>query len=159
MKSYKALLVLLCCCLAEMQLRGDSVSDGDQKTLDAAQRTEAEATASSTQPTGQPDIHAMLKEMSALQTKFESLESRLTASERTVEEQRAVIKELKEKLEADTSALRKERAEVKVSFSASVRSYGYGFIGPFSNETPLVYGDVFTNVGSAYNPSTGKTVI
>lgn len=120
MKSYKALLVLLCCCLAEMQLRGDSVSDGDQKTLDAAQRTEAEATASSTQPTGQPDIHAMLKEMSALQTKFESLESRLTASERTVEEQRAVIKELKEKLEADTSALRKERAEVKVSFSASV---------------------------------------
>ena len=124
--------MLLCCCLAETQLRGETISENDithqghygeaetreNEVMGAAQRTEAAATAS-TQQTCQPDIHTVLREMSALmveqrvelrytktqmetrlrasENKVETMETRLRASENKVEEQRAVIKELKEK--------------------------------------------------------------
>ena len=107
--------MLLCCCLAETQLRGETISENDithqghygeaetreNEVMGAAQRTEAAATAS-TQQTCQPDIHTVLREMSALMAEQRvevrytktQMETRLRASERTVEEQRAVIKEL-----------------------------------------------------------------
>ena len=110
--------MLLCCCLAETQLRGETISENDithqghsgeaenreNEVMGAAQRTEAAATAS-TQQTCQPDIHTVLREMSALMAEQRveirytktQMETRLRASEKTVEEQRAVIKELKEK--------------------------------------------------------------
>ena len=77
------------------------------KKRGAEWNTEASATAS-TQQTCQPDIHAVLKEMwsvamaeqivelSYTKTQIDAMETRLRASERTVEEQRVVIKELKE---------------------------------------------------------------
>ena len=102
MKTSRALLVLLCCCLAETQLRGETISEHDithqghsgeaenreKEVMGAAQRTEAAAPAS-TQQTCQPDIHTVLREMSALmveqrvelrytETKMEAMETRLT---------------------------------------------------------------------------------
>ncbi|XP_062376319.1 uncharacterized protein LOC134064418 [Sardina pilchardus] len=102
MKTCGALLVLLCCCLAETQLTGDTISDNDithqghygeaetreNEVMGAAQRTEDASTAS-TQQTCQPDIHTVLREMSALvveqrvelrhtKTQMDAMETRLT---------------------------------------------------------------------------------
>ena len=101
------------------------------------------------------------------------METRLRASERTVEEQRAVIKELKEEQEEQTAAvravggsvnltgsqvqkLRWEIEERRVSFSASLVASGDVITGPFNAATPLVYKHIFTNIGNAYNPNTGE---
>ena len=109
MKTSRALLVLLCCCLAETQLRGETISENDithqghsgeaenreNEVMAAAQRTEAAATAS-TQQTCQPDIHTVLREMSALmaeqrvelrytKTQMEAMETRQEASENKAE--------------------------------------------------------------------------
>ena len=109
MKTSGALLVLLCCCLAETQLRGETISENDithqghsgeaenreNEVMAAAQRTEAAATAS-TQQTCQPDIHTVLREMSALmaeqrvelrytKAQMEAVDTRLRASENKAE--------------------------------------------------------------------------
>ncbi|XP_048126215.1 uncharacterized protein LOC125311890 [Alosa alosa] len=136
----------------------------------------------STQQSCQPDIHTVLREMSALvveqrvelrytKTQVEAMETRLRASEKTVEEQRAVIKELKEKQEEQAAAvravggrvnltgsqveeLRREREERRVAFSASLVASGDETFGPFKDATPLVFKNPFINIGSAYNPNT-----
>ena len=101
--------MLLCCCLAETQLRGETISENDithqghsgeaenreNEVMAAAQRTEAAATAS-TQQTCQPDIHTVLREMSALmaeqrvelrytKAQMEAVDTRLRASENKAE--------------------------------------------------------------------------
>ncbi|XP_031434519.1 multimerin-2-like isoform X2 [Clupea harengus] len=109
MKTSGALLVLLCCCLAETQLRGETISENEithqghygeaenreNEVMGAAQRTEAAATAS-TQQTCQPDIHTVLREMSVLmaeqrvelrytKAQMEAVDTRLRASESNAE--------------------------------------------------------------------------
>ncbi|XP_042565536.1 complement C1q-like protein 2 [Clupea harengus] len=159
MKTSGALLVLLCCCLAETQIRGKPIGENDithqdhygeaetreNEVMGAAQRTEAAATVS-TQQTCQPDIHTVLREMTALmveqrvelrytktqiqametrlierlaasENKAETMETRLRASEKTVEEQRAVIKELKEKQEEQGAAVRAVGGSVNLTGS------------------------------------------
>ncbi|XP_076142579.1 uncharacterized protein LOC143124756 [Alosa pseudoharengus] len=133
MKICGSLLVLLCCCLAETQLGGETVSGDDitrqghhgeaetrqKEVMGAAQRTEAADTAC-TEQTCQPDIHTVLREMSALvaeqrvelrytKTQMEAMETRLTdrlkASEKTVVEHKVVIQELKKKQEEQAAAV------------------------------------------------------
>ncbi|KAG5277597.1 hypothetical protein AALO_G00089220 [Alosa alosa] len=95
----------------------------------------------------------------ALEETVTSLEVRLRASEKTVEDQRGIIKELKEK-QAEQAAvlkeLKKEQEERRVSFSASLRELGdAGSMGPDEEESTLIYQHVITNIGGAYNPNTG----
>ncbi|XP_072534752.1 uncharacterized protein [Salminus brasiliensis] len=107
--------------------------------------TEATTTTSSRQSC-QPDIHSVLREMSAVLAELKveqrhttaavnNLETRLRASESQLEE------------------LKKKSEERKVAFSASLS--GSGHTGPYSIDIILVYKDVFTNIGNAYNPTTG----
>uniref|UniRef100_A0A3Q3WY31 C1q domain-containing protein n=1 Tax=Mola mola TaxID=94237 RepID=A0A3Q3WY31_MOLML len=57
-------------------------------------------------------------------------------------------------IESKTSALEKENAETsKVAFYTALTNAGH--IGPFNTHIVLKFSKVFTNVGKAYNPSTG----
>ncbi|XP_063075982.1 uncharacterized protein LOC134466015 [Engraulis encrasicolus] len=128
----------------------------------------------------QPDIHMVLREVSvqiaeqqvelrqtkeqlqAVEKRAEAVESRLRASEKTVEEQRVAIKELREKQKEQASTvvavggrleeLRRDREASRVSFSAAL---GDGYYGPLDVTTPLIFTNVITNVGNAYNVNTG----
>lgn len=46
----------------------------------------------------------------------------------------------------------------QVAFSASLLTSGSGHTGPFSTFTPLVFRNVLTNIGNAYNPNTGDFI-
>ncbi|XP_031414567.1 uncharacterized protein LOC116218189 [Clupea harengus] len=137
MKTSGALLVLLCCCLAETQLRGETISENDitrqghygeaetreNEVMGAAQRTEAAATAS-TQQTCQPDIHTVLREMSALmveqrvelrytKTQMEAMETRLRASESKADTLETRLRASESKAETLATRLRVSEKTVK----------------------------------------------
>ncbi|XP_062375617.1 caprin-2-like [Sardina pilchardus] len=159
MKTCGALLVLLCCCLAETH---------ENEVMGAVRRTEAAATAS-TQQTCQPEIYTVLKEVSALvaeqrvelrytKTQMEAMETRLRASESLVEQLKSANAAHAMNLSltvSEVADLKKEREQRRVSFSASLQSSGSTNTGPFSVAFPLVYKHIFTNVGDGYNPNTG----
>ncbi|XP_062376317.1 uncharacterized protein LOC134064416 [Sardina pilchardus] len=178
MKTCGALLVLLCC-LADAQLRGDTISDNDithqghygeaETREDEGDRTETAATVCN-QQTCQPDIHTLLREMSALvaeqrvelrytKTQMDAIEARLRASENkaeTMENRLRANQAVNLNLTgSQVEKLWRDREERKVSFSTSVQSSGGGHNGPFSAKTTVIFRHVFTNIGNGYNASTG----
>ncbi|XP_054914449.1 complement C1q-like protein 2 [Poeciliopsis prolifica] len=81
-----------------------------------------------------PDTCKFLREFGAVQAKLEAVETKLKETESQV------------------LAL-KEKEAVKVVFSASI--LGDSAVGPFDTPITLIYRNVITNVGNAYNQHTG----
>ncbi|XP_059205242.1 complement C1q-like protein 2 [Centropristis striata] len=79
---------------------------------------------------------------SDLETDNADLQTRLSSSEDEI---------LISKFRIET--LERENAERKVAFYTALTNDG--FVGPFNTDTTLKYSKVFTNIGDAYNPSTG----
>ncbi|CAB1326709.1 unnamed protein product [Coregonus sp. 'balchen'] len=174
MKSVVSLLVLLHCCLSGAQVHRDrdgvsvnviqqvDYEDRESRGNDIQtdkQRAEAAASTHS-QQTCQPDIHTVLREMSNMmaeqrvelshtKTELGAMEARLTASESQVEE-------LKVQLKSKVEELTKRNEDRKVAFSASLAAPGqHGNTGPFNTGITLVYRNIYSNIGNAYNPTTG----
>uniref|UniRef100_A0A8C7I7E5 Uncharacterized LOC116358550 n=1 Tax=Oncorhynchus kisutch TaxID=8019 RepID=A0A8C7I7E5_ONCKI len=93
-------------------------------------------------------------------------ESRLTASESQVEELSKMNEAQAVKLnsmetrsnitESHVEVLKRNSQDRKVAFSASLAAPGQGGnTGPFNTGITLVYRHIYSNIGNAYNPTTG----
>ncbi|XP_041841903.1 complement C1q-like protein 3 isoform X2 [Melanotaenia boesemani] len=81
-----------------------------------------------------PDMCKLLQELGAIKENQKAMETRLKESENQILEL-------------------KSNGATKIAFSAATG--GNGAIGPFSGETTVIYRNVITNVGNAYNQVTG----
>uniref|UniRef100_A0A3Q3KDY5 C1q domain-containing protein n=1 Tax=Monopterus albus TaxID=43700 RepID=A0A3Q3KDY5_MONAL len=82
------------------------------------------------------DVHAALKELTA-----------------SLAEQKVEMRLLQRENEGNASTFLPSAGQV--AFSASLLSDGEATIGPFNGHTALVFKNVVTNIGSAYDPNTG----
>ncbi|XP_068161103.1 cerebellin-2-like [Antennarius striatus] len=172
-------LLLLFCSLYAVQLQPDT----DNEIIPLGNPTEPQrrepANSSDYQQKCPQDIHAVLREMSALlaeqrvemrhlqrenevqAAKLRDLESQKIEMDQLKLQQQAQTAELLD-LKARTNVTEKQvkalnlKEEVKqVAFSASLLASGTGTVGPFNTHTPLIFRNVVTNIGNAYNPNSG----
>ncbi|XP_029912313.1 uncharacterized protein LOC115362499 [Myripristis murdjan] len=151
-------------------------SDAGNQIVPHGKQTETQgaepANVSHQQQTCQPDIHAVLREMSALLAE-QKVEMRYLQDENKAQAAKlGELDGLKTQLQAQAvelaavtarsnitenqvEALNRDRQVKRVAFSASLLASGSGTLGPFNTDTPLVFRYVITNIGNAYNPNTG----
>uniref|UniRef100_A0A3Q3KRF7 C1q domain-containing protein n=1 Tax=Monopterus albus TaxID=43700 RepID=A0A3Q3KRF7_MONAL len=84
---------------------------------------------------------------------FYSLFLAQAAKLQEVESLRTELDKLKQQLQGNASTFLPSAGQV--AFSASLLSDGEATIGPFNGHTALVFKNVVTNIGSAYDPNTG----
>ncbi|XP_041731732.2 complement C1q-like protein 2 [Coregonus clupeaformis] len=114
------------------------------------QQVKTASTTTTTQSGCEPTIHTVMRELGAMEERLgatvrslEGMRNRLEASESQVRSLNATVNELK----------RFNEDRPQVAFSATLGISGT--IGPVSNEITLVFRRVLSNIGNAYNPTTG----
>ncbi|XP_034538856.1 heavy metal-binding protein HIP-like [Notolabrus celidotus] len=126
------------------------------QTENSAQATKLEAL--ETRLTQTESTTSELKEENAAQaSKLESLETRLTLTESTTSKLEEETADLQSELLLSTSRIDQLETEntekPQVAFHAGLTDSGN--IGPHSTDSNLKFTKVITNIGNAYNPSTG----
>ncbi|XP_068585758.1 uncharacterized protein [Cebidichthys violaceus] len=93
---------------------------------------------------------AQAADLAVAQQKLSTLQQRLTVSEHNVEQ----LEKQQEGQDAALQDLQNSNQVGKVAFSASLLTSGEGNTGS-SDYVPLIYKNVFTNIGNHFNPHTG----
>nr|XP_029530091.1 complement C1q-like protein 2 [Oncorhynchus nerka] len=132
-----------------VQIQPEQGQDIENEYKTHNQQVETAAT-TTTQSGCEPTIHTVMRELGAMEERLgatvrslEGMRNRLEASESQVRSLNATVNELK----------RFNEDRPQVAFSATLGISGT--IGPVSNEITLVFQRVLSNVGNAYNPTTG----
>ncbi|KAM3590299.1 uncharacterized protein V6R79_007172 [Siganus canaliculatus] len=108
------------------------------------------------------EFGAMKEKLGAVEAKLEDSETRLKDSETRLKASETRLKDSETRLKDSETRLTDSENQIRelknkehepVIFSAATG--GNGHIGPFTSQTTLVYREVKTNVGNAYNPATG----
>ncbi|XP_059185801.1 heavy metal-binding protein HIP-like [Centropristis striata] len=109
------------------------------------------------------DLQARLSNSESRTETLMSLETRLTATESKTSDLETENADLQTRLSSSESelliskskieTLERENAERKVAFYTALTDSGH--FGPFNTDITLKYSRVSTNIGDAYNPSTG----
>ncbi|KAM6924891.1 uncharacterized protein FYW49_005120 [Xenentodon cancila] len=108
--------------------------------------------------TTENQVNALTREGEEQAAKLRELESQKTELKQQYQEQADELLTIKARTnttENQVNALTREGEVKRVAFSASLLSSGSESIGPFNAHTNLVFRNVVTNVGNAYNPNTG----
>ncbi|XP_071325281.1 collagen alpha-2(VIII) chain-like [Trachinotus anak] len=108
----------------------------------AADRQVKEAEAQQLQPDVWTEVSALRDLVVDQRAELNVLKTKLTSTE-------SELQELREQLQT----LRTNAESSKVAFSAALTDSG--LLGPFNTDTTIVFSNVFTNIGKAYNPFTG----
>uniref|UniRef100_A0A3B5QIE4 Cerebellin 10 n=1 Tax=Xiphophorus maculatus TaxID=8083 RepID=A0A3B5QIE4_XIPMA len=119
-------LLLLVCSVSTAELQVQS----DNDILSHVRQTEGkveEAESLTEQQTCTQDINAVLREMTALVAA----------------------------LKVEVQHLQKDNEAKQLAFSASLLASGQEYTGPFNTHITLIFRNVVTNIGNAYNPNTG----
>ncbi|XP_071386364.1 uncharacterized protein [Centroberyx affinis] len=176
-------LLLLVCCLSRAQVHTETGNEIIPHGMQTETLASEPANASCVPQTCPPDIHAVLREMSALlaeqrvemrhlknqneaqaaelttlKARSDTTENQVEALKRDREAQAAELITLKARsdiTENQVEALKRDREVKQVAFSASLLASGGGHTGPYNTHTSLVFRHVTTNIGNAYNPHTG----
>uniref|UniRef100_UPI0037E851D7 complement C1q-like protein 2 isoform X1 n=2 Tax=Semicossyphus pulcher TaxID=241346 RepID=UPI0037E851D7 len=145
------LLLLLICSPSTVQLQKES----DKEIIPLGEQTEPQGreptNASNHQQTSTQDLHALLREMS-FSLAEQGVEMR--HMQRENEAQAAKLRELELKT-TELDKIKQLLQVTQVAFSASLLASGAEYVGPFDTTTPLVFKNVVTNIGNAYDPNTG----
>lgn len=136
MKVVVLLMLSLCLTLSGAQGEGTSLSNSQLETC------------------------SFISELAVLKVKLDTMDQKLGAVETRLQVSESQVDKLNSVNKAQEKQLKKLKKDIaagqlKVAFSAALRTSGSGYIGPFTTHTPLQYKRVFSNFGSGYNPATG----
>uniref|UniRef100_A0AAZ1Y1J2 C1q domain-containing protein n=1 Tax=Oreochromis aureus TaxID=47969 RepID=A0AAZ1Y1J2_OREAU len=144
----------------------------EKENQDQAAKLESQKTEIDKQKTETEQLKLLSKEQAAkLETEINQLKQHSEEQEAELESQKAETDQLKQQLKAIRIIRRPRRMPniftlpsgssrpchigQQVAFSVSLLDQGYGDTGPFNTEIPLIFKNVITNIGNAYNPQTG----
>uniref|UniRef100_A0A3B4T8C4 Cerebellin 10 n=1 Tax=Seriola dumerili TaxID=41447 RepID=A0A3B4T8C4_SERDU len=161
-------LLLLICSFSKAQLQTESDNEVIQLGKQIESQAREPANASYHQQSCPQDIHALLREMTALlaeqKVEIRHLQRENEGTVIICQAMRECDKQwhwerklcYRRFLYHHSSSYTEDRNVFKqVAFSASLLASGSGTIGPFNAHTPLVFRHVVTNIGNAYSPHTG----
>ncbi|XP_076142426.1 cerebellin-3-like isoform X2 [Alosa pseudoharengus] len=94
-------------------------------------------------------------ELRHTKAQLDTMETRLRASEKLVQQLRSDIAGNLNLMGSQMEELRRKREERRVAFSASLITSGHVSVGPANTNLTLIYRNVITNIGDAYNNKTG----